>query len=113
MDMIRLTSLALSLLVSLPLHAGEGLSEQRQQELGNLLVQDCGSCHGLRMRGGLGPALLPEVLQSRPQDYLVNVILEGRPGTAMPGWGALLSDEEARWMTERLLDGDLDRKTHQ
>ena len=59
------------------------------------------------------PALLPEVLQSRPQDYLVNVILEGRPGTAMPGWGALLSDEEARWMTERLLEGDLDRKTHQ
>ena len=81
--------------------------------LARLVQQDCGSCHGLQMRGGLGPALLPEVLQGRPQDYLVNVILEGRPGTAMPGWRALLSDEEARWMTERLLEGDLYRKTHQ
>ena len=60
-------------------------------ELRNLLIQDCGSCHGLTMRGGLGPALLPETLQGKPRDYLSNVILEGRPGTAMPGWSPLLS----------------------
>ena len=31
----------------------------RQQELVHLVRQDCGSCHGMRLAGGLGPALLP------------------------------------------------------
>lgn len=111
--MTRLTWLALSFLLSSPLIAGENLSAQRQQELRNLLIQDCGSCHGLTMHGGLGPALLPEVLQGRPRDYLVNVILQGRPGTAMPGWQPLLSADEARWMTDRLLEGNLKQEAHQ
>ena len=39
------------------------LSKQRISELNNLLIQDCGSCHGMTMKGGLGPALTPEVLK--------------------------------------------------
>ena len=111
--MTRLTWLALSLSIALPLSAGETLSVERQQELRNLLIQDCGSCHGLTMRGGLGPALLPEILQGKSRDYLTTVILEGRPGTAMPGWRPLLSEDEARWMADRLLQGDLDQEGRQ
>ncbi len=97
--------LALSLALGTPALAGEAPSEARAQELANLLVQDCGSCHGLKMRGGLGPALLPDQLTSRSPDYLTAIILHGKPGSAMPAWRGLLTPVEARWIAERLLEG--------
>ncbi len=103
--MNRLTWLALSLVLSAPLAVANGISSEREQELQNLLIQDCGSCHGLQMKGGLGPALLPEMLRGKSAEYLSTVILHGRTGTAMPPWRFLLSEEEARWMAERLLQG--------
>ncbi len=99
--------LALSLLMVAPLAANDDITSSRQQELSNLLVQDCGSCHGLTMRGGLGPALLPTVLQGKSSEYISSVILNGRPGSAMPAWRGLLSPAEARWMADRLLQGKL------
>ncbi len=33
------------------------ISTQRQQELLHLLKHDCGSCHGMTLKGGLGPDL--------------------------------------------------------
>jgi cytochrome c55X len=81
------------------------VSAARQAELIYLVRQDCGSCHGMTLRGGLGPALTPQVLGEKPAAYLTHVILHGRAGTAMPGWQSLLSDAEALWIAERLLDG--------
>ena len=95
-------------MLSLALAAGVAAAEPlpaRQAELANLLVQDCGSCHGLQMRGGLGPALLPSNLAGRPDEMLVATILHGRHGTAMPPWRALLSEDDARWMVRSLRDG--------
>lgn len=103
--MTRSIWLALSLMLSTPLVAGDGITAERERELQNLLIQDCGSCHGLQMKGGLGPALLPELLKGKNADYLSTVILHGRSGTAMPPWSPLLSPEEARWIAERLLQG--------
>ena len=103
--MTRSVWLALSFLIVAPLAANDDISNDRQQELSNLLIQDCGSCHGLKMRGGLGPALLPDMLQGKSADYLSSVILDGRPGTAMPPWRPLLSPAEARWMADQLLQG--------
>lgn len=103
--MTRLAWLALSLMLSTALIAGDGITSAREQELQNLLIQDCGSCHGLQMKGGLGPALLPQVLQGKNADYLSSIILHGRSGSAMPAWKGLLSPEEARWIAERLLQG--------
>lgn len=82
--------------------AAEDPSPKRQQELANLLQQDCGSCHGLRFKGGLGPPLLPEHLQGKPDILLVETILNGRTGTAMPPWRGLVTESEAAWMVERL-----------
>ena len=39
---------------------------ERARELIHIVRQDCGSCHGLTLAGGLGPALTPEVLADRP-----------------------------------------------
>ena len=105
--MTRLTWLALSLVIAVPLAASDVVSGDRQLELRNLLVQDCGSCHGLTMRGGLGPALLPDALSGKSAETISAVIMNGRPGSAMPPWRSLLSPAEARWMAEILLSGEL------
>lgn len=107
--MMRLAWLVPSLLLAVPLFAAnpgtQPIPAEREQELRNLLVQDCGSCHGLKLRGGLGPALLAQQLQGKTIDYISTIILEGRAGSAMPGWRALLSEDEARWMAELLRRG--------
>ena len=92
-------------LVGLPVAAAcaaESPTPQRQQELANLLQQDCGSCHGLQFKGGLGPPLLPDHLRGKSDSLLVDTILNGRTGTAMPPWRALLTESEAAWLVERL-----------
>lgn len=78
---------------------------QRRQELVRLVRQDCGACHGMTLAGGLGPPLLPVVLHERPPEALVQTILHGRPGTPMPPWRPFLSEPEARWIVDRLLEG--------
>ncbi len=79
----------------------------RQNELLYFIKHDCGSCHGMTLKGGLGPALLPETLAAKPKEYLVATILEGRVNTAMPPWKTMLSHDDAAWITEQLQNGSL------
>jgi cytochrome c55X len=78
---------------------------QRQADLVRLVRQDCGSCHGMTLAGGLGPALLPAQLRDKPPESLAATILYGRPGTPMPPWGAFLNENEAKWIVDNLLKG--------
>ena len=59
---------------------------QRAAQLAYMVRQDCGSCHGLTLAGGLGPPLLPAALAGKPAAYLKHVILNGTNDTAMPAW---------------------------
>lgn len=77
----------------------------RRAELVHLLRHDCGSCHGLALKGGLGPALLPETLADKDRDALVVTVLEGRPGTPMPPWKDLLGEAEVRFLVDLLVEG--------
>jgi cytochrome c55X len=70
-----------------------------------LVRQDCGSCHGMTLQGGLGTPLTREALSGKPADSLAATILYGRPGTAMPAWKTLLTEAQAQWIANRLLDG--------
>ena len=79
----------------------------RQNELLYFLKHDCGSCHGLTLKGGLGPALLPETLAGKPKQFLVTTIMEGRDDTAMPPWKSMLTYDEAAWLTEQLQSGSI------
>ena len=81
------------------------LSQQRQAELIRLVRQDCGSCHGMQLTGGLGPALTPEALKDKPAPVLVSTILYGRTGTPMPPWKDFLSESEATWIVDGLQRG--------
>jgi cytochrome c55X len=78
---------------------------QRQAELIRLVREDCGACHGMTLKGGLGSPLLPASLLARPPEALVETVLRGRPGTAMPGWSPLLEPEDAAWIVARLREG--------
>jgi len=82
-------------------------SPQRQSELANLVLQDCGSCHGMTLRGGLGPALRPENLNLLPVEAIAAIVAEGVPGTAMPPWKPLLSAGEIQWISRQLKAGAL------
>lgn len=94
------------LLVALagPALAAEPVNERRAHLL-NLVKQDCGSCHGLTMKGGLGPPLVPEVIVERDAQQMAFVILNGRPGTPMPPWRDFLKTGEAEWIVEQLRKG--------
>ena len=78
---------------------------ERQAYLYNLLKQDCGSCHGLKLKGGLGTPLRPENLKDKPDKYLHHVIQNGIQGTPMPAWKALLSNEDTTWIIKLLREG--------
>ncbi|MDR2155191.1 MAG: cytochrome c [Burkholderiaceae bacterium] len=80
-------------------------SPARQAELVRMVRQDCGSCHGLRLTGGLGPALTPSNLRQFPAESLAVTIYHGRSGTPMPSWKTLLSEAEAAWIAQQLRAG--------
>lgn len=91
--------------LALPAHAQTVPDAARQRELVRMVRQDCGSCHGMRLTGGLGPPLDAARLASWPLESLVATIHQGRPGTPMPGWAPLLSLADTRWIAEQLQRG--------
>lgn len=80
-------------------------SPSRQRELIHLVRQDCGSCHGMQLTGGLGLPLTPQALKDRPFDGLVATVYYGRPGTAMPPWKSIVTEPEAEWIVRQLMAG--------
>lgn len=101
--MPRLAAVALAVL-AVPAFAAEP-PPARQAALVELVRQDCGSCHGLTLKGGLGPSLEPAALAGKDADFLGYVILHGRRGTPMPPWREHLSEAEAGWIAEQLKKG--------
>lgn len=83
----------------------DAVTPERQQQLLHLLKQDCGSCHGMTLKGGLGPSLLPVRMAAIPRENLVAAIAKGRPGTPMPPWEKLLSPADIEWLAEQLQQG--------
>lgn len=80
-------------------------SAKRQAELTHMLKHDCGSCHGMSLKGGLGPSLLPQKLVGKPAETLEATILYGRAGTPMPPWRGILSKDDVNWLVEQLQKG--------
>lgn len=101
------------MLAGLLLFAAEaGLADeigaQRARDLSYLVRQDCGSCHGMTLKGGLGRPLLPGDLAGTDVEALAELILDGIPGTPMPPWRGLLSRSEAVWIARALKEGRIE-----
>ncbi len=95
------------------IHSTADISIERQKELTYMVQQDCGSCHGMTLKGGLGPSLLPERISVLPKQYLIDAVTLGRHGTPMPPWGPLLKQSEIEWIVEQLQLGSLGQKPNQ
>jgi cytochrome c55X len=93
---------ALAITLGTVLPAAADIAPTRAAELEHLLIQDCGSCHGLTRKGGLGRPLTPAALTQTDRDGLALIILDGVPGTAMPPWRPLLTEAEALWIADYL-----------
>lgn len=85
--------------------AQSSLSPARQQELVRMVRQDCGSCHGMQLTGGLGPPLTSAALANQPVQSMAATIFHGRPGTPMPPWSRFVTEPEAQWIAEQLSAG--------
>ena len=85
--------------------ANADIAPERQAELLYLLKHDCGSCHGMRLEGGLGPSLKPERFRQWDTKTLAAAILYGRPGTPMPPWQPFITEPEAYWLAGQLKKG--------
>ncbi len=94
------------ILIFLTIQAEAQVHASRQGEILHLLKHDCGSCHGMTLAGGLGPALTTQALKDKPHAYLERVILEGRPGTPMAPWRKFINADEVRWLVNYLKTGD-------
>ncbi|MCK9487198.1 MAG: c-type cytochrome [Dehalococcoidia bacterium] len=87
-----------------PQDGGDGDNGEGPADGGALLVKGqpvaeyfsstCAGCHGQNREGVVGPALTPASLAGDDALYF-DTIKNGRPGTAMPAWGATgLSDAD-------------------
>lgn len=83
------------------------LTDDRKTALRNLVLQDCGSCHGMTMKGGLGSALTPAQLDDFDSTSLALIILDGVPGKPMPPWRGLINEDEANWIANALKNGEI------
>ena len=92
-------------LVALVAAAPAAAVPDRAAALERLVRQDCGSCHGMTLKGGLGADLTAEALAGRDRAELARIVLDGIPGTAMPPWRPLLSEDDAAWIADYLIEG--------
>ncbi|THD85512.1 cytochrome c [Aliigemmobacter aestuarii] len=100
--MPRLAALLPAVLLAGLAPAWAEVPAERAAALEHMVIQDCGSCHGLTMKGGLGRPLTADALVHADPDVLALIILDGIPGTAMPPWRPLLTEDEALWIAEYL-----------
>ncbi|MBZ0162111.1 MAG: cytochrome c [Notoacmeibacter sp.] len=102
--------LALALLAGSisPAAAGNHIDAAVAASLANTVRQDCGSCHGLTLKGGLGRPITAEALAGYEVHDLRDIILHGIPGTAMPPWQGMITEDEAEWIARRLIEGSLE-----
>lgn len=99
--------LAATLLLVTSAHAAyaEPVSPKRAVELERLIRHDCGSCHGMSLKGGLGPDIRASRFDGVPSHAIATLILDGVPGSAMPPWRPLLSEADADWIAAYLTKG--------
>ncbi len=87
---------------------------------------NCTMCHGADGSGDLGPSLNTQAfLTAVPDEFLIKTMIEGRPGTGMPGWQHLRNADIAsivqylrtwqkkpskspEWHAQTVLHGDWD-----
>jgi len=103
--LISLTAFILLSATTMVFAQADKLTPARKYELYNMVRQDCGSCHGMTLKGGLGSPLLPDDLKGKSINFITLTILNGRANTAMPPWNEIVTKQEAKWIAQQLKKG--------
>ncbi|HKX94069.1 MAG TPA: cytochrome c [Methylibium sp.] len=103
------SSRLLCLLIAAALHGGalafgveapaSAPTNNRAAQGEELFGRNCQLCHNSRGKGGKGPQLVKGAWGpggANSDDYMFQVIKNGRPNTQMGGFGGALSDDEIR-----------------
>ncbi len=86
------------------LPAGEAPSEP-QGSASTLYAANCAACHGPDGEGGIGPPLQSNAfVRDQTDEALIEFVLSGRSGTAMPGFEGKLPLEDIRTIITLLRD---------
>ncbi len=83
---------------TLPLMAGES-----KMDVSKMFEKECQGCHGPNHEGGVGSSLDPKVISKKNDYMLVDVVLNGRAGTAMPAFKDKMNKDDADKMIDYLL----------
>ncbi|MDO9208193.1 MAG: cytochrome D1 domain-containing protein [Sulfuricurvum sp.] len=83
---------------ALPLMAGES-----KMDVSKMFEKECQGCHGPNHEGGVGSSLDPKVISKKNDYMLVDVVLNGRAGTAMPAFKDKMNKDDADKMIDYLL----------
>ena len=83
---------------ALPLMAGES-----KMDVSKMFEKECQGCHGPNHEGGVGSSLDPKVISKKNDYMLVDVILNGKAGTAMPAFKDKMNKDDADKMVDYLL----------
>ena len=98
MGMNRLfTSAAAVMLLATGAFAGTS-----NMDVASVFEKECQGCHGPNHEGGVGADLRPNVIAKKNAEDLAQVILNGRPGTAMPPFKEKFSQADAQKMVDYL-----------
>ena len=82
--------------------SAQSASPLNTERLKHIIKHDCGSCHGMTLKGGLGPSILEEDLKKWSDEQLFTVIKWGRPKLVMPPWKDIFTDQEIQWIIKYL-----------
>ena len=78
------------------------LAGTSNMDVKKVFVKECQGCHGPNHEGGVGADLRPAALAKKNSYSLVQTILNGQPGTAMPAWSDKFSKADAQKMVDYL-----------
>jgi cytochrome c55X len=81
---------------------GSSPGDERRAELWHMIKHECGACHGLTRKGGLGPSLLASDLKGKSSEALAAIVMYGIPEKGMPPWRHHLSEDEIVWIVQVL-----------
>jgi cytochrome c55X len=80
-------------------------SAEKQAEIRTMLKNTCSACHGVDLKGAIGPALKPETLANKADEMLIDTIYNGRKGTMMSSWKAMMNKDDIAWLVGVLKSG--------
>jgi len=72
-------------------------------DVSKMFEKECQGCHGPNHEGGVGSSLDPKVISKKNDYMLVDVILNGKAGTAMPSFKDKMNKDDADKMVDYLL----------